>query len=176
MAELCSSHRTEERNCGTVARIIHISVPNSLLSSKPPNSSPLSQPCISSVPVHFSPTMKPVVSALNAWSWYVPLNLAKEQRADAFRTSVVVSVAAIIILSVIGSLFQVRLAPMYQAFLSITSIPPISLRQAFLHFFSCSSFLAILNSSRSSMISPIHFRSSQHRLPYNPLSKPKAQS
>ena len=55
--------------------------------------------------------MKPVVSALNAWSWYVasPFLLHPGLYTDVGPgNSVVVSVAAIIILSIIGGLFNVR--------------------------------------------------------------------
>lgn len=54
--------------------------------------------------------VKPVVSAMNAWSWYTltqPFPVAFMD-ADIFSNSVVVSVFAIIILSVIGGLFKVR--------------------------------------------------------------------
>ncbi len=56
--------------------------------------------------------MKPVVSALNAWSWYVVSARSQSfmilNANDGLRYSVVVSVAAIIILSIIGGLFKVR--------------------------------------------------------------------
>ena len=54
--------------------------------------------------------VKPVVSALNAWSWYtftLPFPSAL-MYANTLSNSVVVSVFAIIILSVIGGLFKVR--------------------------------------------------------------------
>lgn len=63
--------------------------------------------------------MKPVVSALNAWSWYATPVVTSEPHHHHHHHqptnhhppchSVVISVFAIVILSVIGSLFQVRI-------------------------------------------------------------------
>ena len=52
--------------------------------------------------------MKPVVSALNAWSWYGLLSPTATTLLTVFARSVVVSVFAIVILSIIGGLFKVR--------------------------------------------------------------------
>lgn len=59
-----------------------------------------------------SANMKPVVSALNAWSWYaLPTHL--RQSTPIVLTShppnsVIISIFAIVILSVLGSLYSVR--------------------------------------------------------------------
>ncbi|KAG0156175.1 hypothetical protein PDIDSM_3352 [Penicillium digitatum] len=54
--------------------------------------------------------MKPVVSALNAWSWYAPPSQRSIEKSIAltscFVDSVVISAFAIIILSVLGSLYS----------------------------------------------------------------------
>ena len=54
--------------------------------------------------------VKPVVSSLNAWSWYTSTSAFSRRihAANILSNSVVVSVFAIIILSVIGGLFKVR--------------------------------------------------------------------
>jgi hypothetical protein len=58
--------------------------------------------------------MKPVVSALNAWSWYAPSSQTVSIESPIaltprFSNSVIISVFAIVILSVLGSLYNVRL-------------------------------------------------------------------
>ncbi|CAG8188129.1 unnamed protein product [Penicillium nalgiovense] len=55
--------------------------------------------------------MKPVVSALNAWSWYAPSSQTVSIESPIaltprFSNSVIISVFAIIILSVLGSLYN----------------------------------------------------------------------
>lgn len=63
---------------------------------------------------HQTANMKPVVSALNAWSWYAPPSQTASIESPIALTpcslySVVISAFAIIILSVLGSLYSVRL-------------------------------------------------------------------
>ncbi|CAP80312.1 Pc12g06850 [Penicillium rubens Wisconsin 54-1255] len=55
--------------------------------------------------------MKPVVSALNAWSWYAPSSQTVSIESPIaltprFSNSVIISVFAIVILSVLGSLYN----------------------------------------------------------------------
>lgn len=62
---------------------------------------------------HQTANMKPVVSALNAWSWYAPASQTASIESpialtSCFLHSVVISVFAIVILSVLGSLYSVR--------------------------------------------------------------------
>ena len=58
--------------------------------------------------------MKPVVSVLNAWSWYaftklILYLLQTDQISSQY--SAIISLFAIVILSVLGSLYKVRLLP-----------------------------------------------------------------
>lgn len=52
--------------------------------------------------------MKPLVSALNAWTWYVSV-LFDPFHSSKYFNSIVISIFAIVILSVIGALFKVCL-------------------------------------------------------------------
>lgn len=49
--------------------------------------------------------MKPVVSAFNAWTWYEQETGGERKYTDRVGNSIVISVFAIVILSVIGSMF-----------------------------------------------------------------------
>ena len=51
-------------------------------------------------------TMKPLVSAMNAWTWFAPVLFVNPQDTN-YLGSIVISVFAIVILSVLGALFKV---------------------------------------------------------------------
>jgi ribonuclease kappa len=50
--------------------------------------------------------VKPVVSAMNAWTWYGVASMERSKRKKLTENSIVLSVFAIVILSTIGALFK----------------------------------------------------------------------